>query len=427
MAYQQYQPASLYTNVGTELTPKSVVEEEPAGRLELIITVLLLMFFADGFDVIKPLEKLLAASSYIIIPALIVRQWRRFLYFGTRDITLLLLVGLALLSFFWSESPASTLSNGRALVRVTAFGVYLAMRYSIRDQIKLLAWSFGLLTVISFISGIVQPFRGIRSDAWRGAFPHKNYLARMMVISATTFLVSWLSELKQRRLLLAGFLFSGILILLSNGKTALVQIIFLMFFVLPVCNVIRSHYKIRVFVLSLIVSPALLLSYLFINNFETIAVTIFDKENSLGGRSNLKKVLWDTFFWEKPWVGHGYFGFWRSQYDRVVSAVSEVDNYRGVPWVPSHAHSGFIDLGLSLGLLGLLLFTLNFVIAYLAAISFLSSSKDPISFWPFIYLTIFCLSNVNVTMTILSSKNLMWALYVATTISLQLWPKKQII
>ncbi|MEO1298115.1 MAG: hypothetical protein AAFW75_20510, partial [Cyanobacteria bacterium J06636_16] len=222
MTYQQYQPVSLYTNVGAELTPETVVEDKPAGRLELALTVLLIMFFADGLDVIKPLEKLLAVSSYIIIPCLIARQWKRFLYFGTRDITLLLLVGLALLSFFWSESPASTMTNGRALVRVTAFGVYLAMRYSIREQLMLLACSFGLMTVISLVSGVVQPFRGIRSGAWRGAFPHKNYLARMMVISAIAFLVSWLSPSKYRRLFLAGFLLSGVLILLSNGKTALV-------------------------------------------------------------------------------------------------------------------------------------------------------------------------------------------------------------
>jgi O-antigen ligase len=166
--------------------------------------------------------------------------------------------------------------------------------------------------------------------------------------------------------------------------------------------------------------------YWFVNNIERIAVEVFQKEQSFGGRDDLKNVLWNIFFWEKPWFGHGYFGFWDLNRARVMAEVEKIQSHNGNPWV-SHSHSGFLDIGLYLGIVGLTIFAINFIFNYFTSINYLILERTPQSFWPFLFMTLFAIFNINNAMTILSSEHLLWALYVSTVIKLRHWSQKRII
>lgn len=387
-------------------------------KLELIITVLLLLYFSDGLDSLKPLEKILAAGSYGIIPILVFSRWKKFLYFSTRDVALILLTILALISVVWSESPEATLRNGRALIRITCFGIYFAARYHWKEQLKLVACALGISAVLALLIGIIIPSTGISASHWRGGFPHKNYLARTMVISTAASLVISLSYNKYRKPANACIILSVILILLTQGKTALVQTIFLVTVLIPLCKMARQSYKPRTLVLVLVLPAMIIGGFFFSANFERIAVEVFNKTDSLTGRKMVLEIVWNHFIWQNPIIGYGYYGFWRSRYDEVAVEMSR-GSFTDV-WVPDHAHSGFTDLCLSLGFLGLTIFLASAIIAYLRSLFLIGSCKTLEGTWPFLLLTFFFASNWNVNNTILSSKELLWPLYVSTTISLAL-------
>src|ERR1700726_2268409 len=55
----------------------------------------------------------------------------------------LLLGGLALVSVAWSDAPALTFRRGIALVGTCLIALYIAARYRLREQLRLLVWVCG--------------------------------------------------------------------------------------------------------------------------------------------------------------------------------------------------------------------------------------------------------------------------------------------
>src|SRR6478672_10389917 len=63
---------------------------------------------------------------------------------------LIAVLGFAFASVFWSQAPGLTLRRATALGLSLIFGVYLASRFSQKEQFRLLAWAFGVCIVFSF-------------------------------------------------------------------------------------------------------------------------------------------------------------------------------------------------------------------------------------------------------------------------------------
>lgn len=392
-------------------------------RLELGLTVLLMLQLSEGLTLIQPLDKFVSVGSYIIVPCLLFKpmltKLERCLYVATRDIPMLLLILLAAGSLLWSYDSQATVINVRALLRTTLFGLYLATRYNLKELGQLLAWTLGLAALISLGRTLVLPGSAITPDgSWKGAFPHKNYLARTMAISGIVFFgmtcTGWRRTIKW-----AGFFLSVGLLILSKGKTALVLLaIGLTFW--PLCKSLQQkHYKLQAFLMMFALFFSGLVAILVIGNLETIVVDGLGKDLTLTGRTQLWEELFKKVA-EQPWLGYGYFGFWSSQQQDLLNKVQH-------GWVPTHAHSGFLELTLFVGIVGLVLFILSFITVYFKAIKLISSTKTSDFYWPFQFLTIMFLSNLTVGLTIISPTNLMWALYVAVSLALALrsnWSRK---
>jgi uncharacterized membrane protein (Fun14 family) len=166
-------------------------------------------------------------GSYPITLLLIIWRWKRFAYFATRDLPLLLLVGMAMVSVFWSAAPDVTSIETKAVFRATLLGVYLATRFSIKEQMQLLAWVLGIGAVLSFLVTLAIPSYGIHSTgdpgmigAWRGIFDVKNRFASIMMLASGLFLVLALNSPRKRGLFWSLFGLAAVLLFLSKGKTA---------------------------------------------------------------------------------------------------------------------------------------------------------------------------------------------------------------
>ncbi|MBE9013563.1 O-antigen ligase family protein, partial [Pseudanabaenaceae cyanobacterium LEGE 13415] len=117
------------------------------------------------------------AASYGILFILIVISgcWRQLLFGLTRDIPLLMLHLMSVVSVVWSVAPEFTADEPKAFLRAGLFGVYLAVRYGITGQMMIFARIMGITVVLSLLAGIALPSYGIETTgefvgSWKGVF-----------------------------------------------------------------------------------------------------------------------------------------------------------------------------------------------------------------------------------------------------------------
>jgi exopolysaccharide production protein ExoQ len=345
-------------------------------------------------------------------------RWRRGVYLATKDKLLLSLVGLALFSVLWSAVPEVTLRRSVALMLTTLFGIYLATRFELSEQLRLLFWALSIAAVLSLGVALLLPSYGITPSSanawdaestaggWRGIYFSKNTFGRLMALSGVLSLLLVISTRKYRLLNWTVFGLSLGLLLLTRSATSLLVFLVTVVFFLPLYRGLRWRYTLATPYLSVMILVGGFALVWYSSNADTVLAAL-GKDPTLTGRTSLWSSLLEMIKL-RPWFGYGYEGFWQS-YGEQWSV-----SYTG--WQASHAHNGFLELGLALGLFGLLLFALGFIAAFLRAVSLAQTTEAQQTLWPLLYLTFLMLSNVSYT-TLLQQNSLWWVLYVATILS----------
>ena len=363
---------------------------------------------------VAPITLVLANGIPLISILLIVIQYKKVIPIVIREKWLWMLLGIALASTFWSDVPVETLRGSLFLVQITLFGVYFAARYSLKEQLRLLAVTFSIVVLLSIAITLALPSYGvmtfqeggIHEGAWRGIYFHKNGLGRIMVLSAVVFLLLTSSSRRYRWIAWAGFILSIALILLSTSKTAL-AILLILIVLLPLYKALRwsSSLAIPFFITIILVGGSV--AVLLVSNAESI-LGAFGRDLTLTGRTK----LWAAVIYkigERPWLGYGYKGFWQ----RGEGNSTEV--LRIIRWAAPHSHNGFLDLWLDLGLLGLLAFALSFLAVYWRSLLCLRITKSSEGLLPLVYLTFLLLANL--TESSLLRQNSLWILFTVVTFS----------
>lgn len=200
-----------------------------------------------------PLLQTLWFCIYLVVVFLLCLRWKRFIYTALKNKYLLLLISVPLLSVVWSIAPLITLRRSVGLVGTTLFGIYLTSRYSLKEQLRLLAWALGIATVFSIIFVVALPNYGInwhQNGSWQGIYHQKNILGRHMSLAAIAYLLLALDARRSRWLPWTLFFLSTTLLLLSTSKTALVAFLSVAI-LLPLYRALRFPFNIRVPFLSL--------------------------------------------------------------------------------------------------------------------------------------------------------------------------------
>ncbi len=336
-----------------------------ARKLEPGVTVLLFLSFL-GISVPTSIMPVIKAASYGIVGLLVIGQWKRFLYVFTRDKLLLILIIISVASILWSAAPDYTIDEVKALVRSTIFGAYIATRYTIKEQMKLWAWVFGLTIFLSLIFGI-----GSINQAWKGIFYYKNDLARIMSLAGMLFLSLALNRGKQRWFALFGFSIATALIFLSQSKSAYVVFAILLL-IFPIYKFIMQNYKLKVILFSsLLLIFGTLIVFLF-QHLDTFFVEILGKDLTFNGRTTIWELMFDKVR-ERPWLGFGYSGFWTSEEALYIfknSWAKGGDDFR------FNSHNGFMDVLLQLGALGLTVYIFNTLKTFFRTVYLLNVTLD---------------------------------------------------
>jgi len=393
------------------------------GRIEFIFAVLGLLFFTAPLPyelVPSAVDQLYRYFVWGASSLLVLVYHRRALFVAKQAPFLWGVVVLQVLSFIWSLFPATSADTAREVLQTSTFGLYLATRFSLKQQVRLIAIAFGIGGVLSLLLGLGIPSVGIHGadhpGAWKGVYDYKNSLGSYMVVGLATSLLLALDQEKPIKKAWWGVILCFMLILLSTSKTSLVGM-FLSLGTVFITRRFRWRGRLAVIVIDLGLLVGSLGVTLLISNWVRLLAGL-GKDPTLTGRIPMWGVM-IHFIQERPFLGYGRGAFFSgsSPYPRIVGgAISKV-------FVPPHAHNGFIELALEIGLIGLGLFLLSLGLAYFRAITRAFSARNCGDLWPLVFLTYLVFNNMTETL-LLRFSHVYWVLFLSLAISLAL-PRRQ--
>ncbi|NJN01329.1 MAG: O-antigen ligase family protein [Leptolyngbyaceae cyanobacterium SL_1_1] len=141
------------------------------------------------------------------------------------------------------------------------------------------------------------------------------------------------------------------------------------------------------------------------------------RDPTLTGRTLIWEIVIQKI-WQKPLLGYGVSAFWATGSPYAVEVGINVAN----DYIPPHSHNGFLELALSIGLVGLTLFVVDFCQSYGLALQLAYKAKESSKIWPFAFLSFLLIYNMTESI-LMRLATIFWVVYVATSISLKL--KKQ--
>ncbi len=354
----------------------------------------------------------------------------KILHTAIREKLLWVLIALAIFSILWSPLPLATLRSSIFLVEITLFAVYLTARFTFKEQLQLLAWTFACAGLLSIVAALALPSYGImgmgnaltpeaiiHAGTWRGIYIHKNTFGRVMVLSALVFLIFVTGSHLERWIGLIGLGLSVSLIALSTSKTALVVLLAIIA-LLPLYRALRWNYTIALpfFITVILLSSSA--AVVLVDNAESIASAL-GRDLTLTGRTYIWIAVIDKIQ-EHPWLGYGYDSFWRAGW--IGDAA---DIWSMLRFEVAHSHNGFLDLTLDTGLVGTSIFILSFGNTCLQAIKYIRATKTSKGLFPILFLTLLLI--VNLTESSLTRIPIFWILYVMVVFITKNYQEKAIL
>ena len=369
----------------------------------------------DGTDINSfdfTLNVLLFLVTYLISASLLFLRWKKVIKFTGKGAVIWTMILIALASYFWSDFPERTLKSCVGLIGSTFFGVYLGSRYTLKEQLKLFAWAYGIIAVLSIIFAIALPRYGleqaVHAGAWRGIYGHKNLLGRGMTLGGVIFVLSpTLFEKKDRWLCRVGLALTCILLVMAKSSSSLINFTVLILS-LTAYRILRLRYLLLIPAFLAIITLSATIFYVYTENAAEL-LGLIGKDPSLTGRTDL--WAWAREMIDKrPWLGYGYTGFWQGLDGASAYII------RAARWPVPYSHNGILDLWLDIGLVGVLAYSIGFAINLLRAIFIARFSTGMERIWPLIFLTYLVLTNTTEG-GILSQNSIFWVLYTALSIS----------
>lgn len=225
--------------------------------------------------------------------------------------------------------------GGAALVLLVLcyLGVFLAPQYSLHTALD-----------------IAEP---LLAGDWRGSFGHKNVASPVMTI--LVYVGIYLSAVGSFVMgpAIAGL--AGVFLIFTGGKTSSVLCL-VIYALASLVYVTRSLWLKRI----ICFAPLIVMNLLTVGSVMSPALggitRMLPVDPTFTGRSEIWEFALGAVA-EKPIIGHGYAAFWDDVTDRQTAKGSE--------WAvtAAHSHNSYLDLAVTIGLPGLLLVILIFVLA----------------------------------------------------------------
>lgn len=390
----------------------------PVGRVELVLAGLTLFMFAEAF-----LPRLLSPSAVDVTGEGPESTLLRFLwlpFYGLIGIGLIFAAGetwrailrspwlvilavFAMTSAMWSIDPELSFRRGIAVLATTLMGVYLAARFDWIGALRLLAIVWFCLMAASLISGAIAPGFGVMHEihpgAWSGGWSEKNALGGHAARAAFLFaFLAWRDE-PFRKWWVGGLLISLALVILSKSATALLGAML----GLGVLAAAWWMLKGRVWSLALAwgAISVIGLAVMIYAVAPGLLLGVIGKDATLTGRTDIWVELGNAIS-EKPVLGYGYLAFWGLDSEPRYWLEKAVD------WNAPSGHNGWLDLAISLGIVGVVIFAIDVAMSVWRATRL--SMSSPAGVFAVGFLAQFMLFAMSESI-ILAQNSILWATY----------------
>ena len=385
-------------------------------------------------------------AIYSTAALLLIRNLKQVLIVVRREKFTVVVVLLAILSTAWSVLPLNTIAKAVALCGSTVVATYIAISFDKEQQLQLLIQATVLLMMSSIALAVIMPetgrMQGNHSGLWQGVFLHKNELGRIMCIGAVSCFIGASGVLKSKMAPLYWLGFTGCLLtmLMSGSKSA--QIVFVACLSLASAAMLyRRQWRFpMVAALSIALTLATLWmqvrQHVFLSHAtESIATIILEpatgkeaqsattdnalappsvSDKTIEGRLRLWRQLFG-FVMDRPLLGHGLGAFWQGKSGPSGEVMKQQS------WYPFHAHNGFLDLWLELGLIGLAVFLLGFIATAVSSVTTLPANPTDL-FYPLLLLQVFLFNLSN--SGLVTGNHLLWVIYAMVALSLTVRPAR---
>jgi exopolysaccharide production protein ExoQ len=358
-----------------------------------------------------PLLQGMWSCIYVLVAVRAASRYRSIVDAICANKPLAALVLLAVLSTVWSEDHGVTLRRSIALMATTLFGVDFAVRYSLRDQLRLLVIALGSVVALSvilqvFFPGLIPTYDLAYPDAWVGVFGQKNGFSKIVVLTAIVILASVRSSLGGMLAAICAVVAAFGLILAAQSMTSFVVFLVLLA-VLIFAPTLRWSKGIRIAIQAfagLSVVPFLLL----VVRYRDAITNMLGRSSSLTGRLKIWTLAISCVA-VKPLLGYGYNAFWNVSPESLrIDAVMN--------WNVPHAHNAYLELALELGLLGVALYAATYLLGLYRASEYMRIERGNSTKWPLAYLS-FVLMYSFTESTVLAPNTIYWMLFVAAQCS----------
>src|SRR5690606_16050656 len=310
---------------------------------------------------------------------------------GLVPISLLLFLGWAGASIFWSQYQWVTFGSLAYLLAFTALGMYVAL---MRDTIQIIR-SFGdVLRMLLVLALVLEVFSGLLIDApipfllidgdlaqggpISGPLGNRNELGLLTVVAGISFAIEWRTRSVEPPLAIGSIAVATLTLLLTKSPIALGTAVVAVVATLVLYGIRRmpmASRRVWQFVALGVAMAVAILAWL-------LRGPIVSALNA-GGELNYRLRLWQEL-WSlvpaHPVEGWGWVGLWSTE----VSPFSELGLGSGRPSVS--AVNAYLDVWVQLGIIGVAAFVLLAGLAFVRSWLLAVRQRSVIFTWPAIVL-----------------------------------------
>ncbi|BAZ45770.1 O-antigen polymerase [Chondrocystis sp. NIES-4102] len=323
-------------------------------------------------------------------------------------------IALLIFSTLWSGSTWLSFKAAISLIAISVFAVYFARQFNWQQIFKLLRWNQTFIAFYSAFLAIFDPSEGRMTKGWSGAVGHPIDLGNMMALTASLWLLHGIQNPKYRPRSFFFAVICTVIMQLANSAGAFIVFISLIVIIFIPAIFRKLNFLQANLLFTLIMSFFGMLSVWVLGNLNS-TFSLLDKDLTLTGRVPLWNLLIESRILPKLWLGYGYSGFWQP-WQGANSPSAIITRLIG-EWAV-HAHNGFLDIILNLGLIGFSLFVLCLITNIGQSIKLILENRTKEIVLPLVILTFILVSNLSQTSIIAPSY--VWFLFVLVTVRLQL-------
>lgn len=347
--------------------------------------------------------RLLLLPTLILAPLFLLLRTRQLARLLADHWLLPLTIAWIWCSLAWSIDPSLTGRRALALTANTIIACYIVVSYRPEALLKRLAWVELMLLGLSVAFAVALPHLAFMptDGSFRGVFTHKNGMGQCLVISAIVLAVALKTGLVPRVWAITGLVLVAVLVVPTQSATALLLVLSLalLHVVLAITRLPVIAAAAALLIALAGAGLALLTGLLFI---EPIMAAL-GRDLTLTGRTDLWEYVIDAISL-RPILGYGYNVFF--DVPEVIAYTKEV-----LKWGIPHAHNGFLEIWLGLGVVGVALAVPFLVGGLVRAVRGLADPADVASRFAFFYLVLYLGRNLTES-DLLSQSNLSWPLAV---------------